>query len=305
MKVAVIYNIFGGNGRNNNPYYIDAIKSLIMQDISAVNGQVDLTNYKICVSGCMIPDNQKWVLWNEFSYLSMNFTTDLLPVNVTFNQTVMKMKESFGEFDCYIYVDSGINFWNLHYGIRALYETYKSGKYAIVCAEPSNDKGYEWWDADKMMGPIVDIPLGKAMNAHCNLYGKELLDAYGHILPDIFGHDGYTPDTSESVHSFLCAAVGKGMAIDKRVTVFHNHNMDGGSAFRKSEYRPLKPIMQMGKAFGMGWEECNPELGVLHDETQFDEHGHSRNPLLKDFIKHNLYGKFNYSQISSHWRAGV
>lgn len=302
-KLCVIYNIFEGHGRKNIPYYLDAFKSLIYQTAH------DPQEYKLAVSGCKVTQDTKNCLAGEFAFATHNYIDELYPVNITFNHTVSKMRERYGEFEAYVYVDSGVNFWNLQHGMACLYDTFKSKDYGIVCADPSNDKGYEYWGAQFMPGPIVEIPLGKAMNAHCNLYSGELVKAYGRVLPDIFASD-----TSESVHSFMCAALRKKMAIDKRVSVFHNHNMDGGSAYRE-ENRPflfattrkMEEICEEGKPYGLGWEECDPKRGLMHDASKYDSEGLSIEPKLKDFIKDNLFlrpSEFDYSLIKSQFLGG-
>lgn len=301
-KLCVIYNVFGGHGRDNTNHYLDAFRTIVNQTMN------DIENYKLAISGCMLPENIKNVLANEFFFASCNYIDTLLPVNITFNHTVEKMRKAYGDFDAYVYVDSGVNFHNLPDGMEALYQSYKNGPYAIVAADPFNDKGYEWWGAHLINAPCVELPVGKAMNAHCNLYSHALIEAYGRILPDIFGMLDYTPDTSESIHSFLCAAIGKKMLLDKRVTVFHIHNMDGGSAFRKETYSPLKPLMQTGYEFGMGWEECNPDIGMIHNPDCYDAEGFAKDPNLKTWIKNNLYLKtfeFDYNSIISTFRKGA
>jgi len=300
-KVCVIYNVFGDNERNN-PYYLDAIKSLLRQDI--IN---DGDNYKIAISSCNIHLHTHLMLTGEFHYLSHNTTHELLPVNVTFNDTVLKMRKHFGEFETYIYIDSGVNLWNLPTGISELYNSHKD-KYAIVCADPSNDKGYEYWGAHLINEAYIDIPLGKAMNAHCNLYSKDILDAYDKILPDIFASD-----TSESVHWVMAAAVKKRMLLNKAVSVFHNHNMDGGSAFRGREFlfrtkKTIEDICRHGMSYGFGWEEVDPIRGLQHDESKFDANGYALDDRLKPFLKDNLFvskEEFDYSTIKAEFKPGI
>lgn len=306
-KVCVIYNIFdgAGNGMHKQPYYIDAFKSLILQDFN------DMRMFKLCISGCLIDERLKNVLKNEFASFSQNYIDELYPVNVTFNCTVEKMREAFGDFECYVYVDSGINFWNLPHGIRYMYDTYKSGFFAMVNADPSNDRGYEWWGGEHIpQGAVAEIPIGRAMCGHVILYGHELLDTYGKLAPDAFACD-----TSESIHWCLAAGVGKKIALDKRVSVFHSHNMDGGNAFRKPDMpfffhkkKTIEEICAEGNPYGFGWEECDPKRGLIHDSSQFDEHGKALNPGLVPFLKQNMFvqkDEFDISTIKSTWHYGI
>jgi hypothetical protein len=157
------------------------------------------------------------------------------------------------------------------------------------------------------------VSVGSSLNLHCQIFSKQLKEFYNRIIPDIFaGH------CTESVLSFLCAALKTRWAFCDDVLVFHAINMDGQS----SGFDPLKwmyekkrqtydhPFViesyldrftnQYAKSIGLGFEECRNV--VMHDKEQFDDNSFCINDDLKSYIKQNLFLKnseFNYSNIRS------
>src|SRR5580698_3081016 len=106
MKLLIVYNTMGLGGNENIPYYVDALRSLLYQ-------QVPGHEVKIALSACC--PSQMWIIQSQNTFgkaINYNFILENLPLSVTFNHTVDKMIERYGNFDGYLYVDSGITFWD-------------------------------------------------------------------------------------------------------------------------------------------------------------------------------------------------
>lgn len=260
--------------------------------------------------------------------ISYNDISDTLPVNVTFNDSCNKARKEFGDFQGYCYVDSGIVFQTKD-DLKNLWESHVAGPNAMTAARTSTDSGLWLWfgigasaqdtsrDHEIFDAGDFTIPVGKTVNLHVQIFSHELMEAYGYLIPDI-----YAGFCTESVFSFLCAAINKKFVFSKGVMVDHIHGMDQGS----SGFSPLNwqqggnkayehpflvgsvvEIAKQGHKFGFGYEEC--ENIVMHDPDKFDENGFALDDRLKDFIKNNQFvgnmGLFDYDNISANWTPGV
>ena len=88
-KTLVVYNTCGVTGRANDNYYLYAIDSLLKQNFD---------NYAVAVSSCMNSQATRDTLQSNFKqYISYNFIDELVPVSVSFNHTVLKCIEKYGE----------------------------------------------------------------------------------------------------------------------------------------------------------------------------------------------------------------
>ena len=316
-KTLVVYNTCGVTGRANDNYYLYAIDSLLKQNFD---------NYAVAVSSCMNSQATRDTIQSNFKqYISYNFIDELVPVSVSFNHTVLKCIEKYGEFESYIFVDSGINLNKKPNVVRQVYELFKSGSYGMVSARAENDTGlWEWFDSGKhiddreshsklFVKEHLKIPVGKAFNLHLQLFSNKIYKEYGNkILPDIFAGQ-----CMESTFSFLCSAIKSNWIIHQDIELEHLTGMDGASSgfwphlweqqgnkkwdhlFRTKE--SIIDIIERGKKYGMGYEEISNI--VLHDESQFDENEFCVNDELKEYIKNNLflsrelldYGKIQHS----------
>jgi hypothetical protein len=316
-KLAVIYNTCGINAKNENvDAYIDSINSILNQNFD---------DYELIISGCMNTPNTENKLIDLFKdRVSFNFTQEIHPVNVTFNHSAIKAFEHFGEFDGYMYVDSGMNFDDNPNVLQDLYDLYKSGPYGLTIARPSTDSGvYTWfklgeniYDESGQEELIKDghfiFPLGKTFNMHCMIFSKELFNAYDHkLFPDIFASH-----CTESVFTYLTASVKQKFILHKDLIVRHIISMDGpSSGFNPHKsgkipwqhlYRSPKPMVEILKdpeAFesGFGYEECSDVFP--HNVNAYDEGENHKDPeRLLNFIKNNLYlkqDKLDYNKIKS------
>ena len=131
-NLAVIYNTCGVNARRENvDYYIDSVNNILNQNFD---------NFEVFISGCMNTPETQNKLINEFKgRVNFNFTQELHPVNVTFNHTAIKAFEHYGDFDGYLYVDSGVNFDQDPNILQKLFKLHKSGPYGITAARPTTD----------------------------------------------------------------------------------------------------------------------------------------------------------------------
>lgn len=299
MKIAVIYNTCGISGNEMVDYYISAIQSLLNQQFN---------NFRIIISSCLNNTQTRQTLINNFGdKCSYNWIDDKLPVNVTFNHSCQKAYQSFGEFDSYLYIDSGIIFDNEN-AFSIMYDLLKSGPYGIVSALANNDNATEY--AFGWYRPNTDfiIPVGKAINGHVLLFDKSIFHNYEQrCMPDIFASF-----CSESVLSFVCAALQKKWIISKDLYLPHLKGVDGASSgfypynviphwhLFKSK-RPMQEICNdpLGKEVGFGYEECNNIC--MHNPECFDKNGFAKDPRLIDFLKNNIFIQnelFNYNDIS-------
>jgi hypothetical protein len=304
-KILVVYNTCGISGKENSKYYVQSLNSILNQDFDS---------FDVIVSSCLNSDVTKDNLKKEFTgRVKFNFIEEKHPVNVTFNHSVYKTVQKFGEYESYMYVDSGTTFVP---GLLAgLYDRMKTGKFGMVTAQPENDTEYfgglgmgRYRGDDDFAREIMFkdgdyvIPIGKGMGTHTNMISNQLLSFYGRVYPDIFaGH------CTESTFSFINAALKKQWVVVKDFILPHNISMDGqSSGFNPAEWlhvhrRPpfdhpykidsiLKRVLtERAVKSGFGYEECKKIL--VHDETQFDESYHCINEDLKEFIKDTIFLK--------------
>lgn len=309
MRLLAVYNICGIGGFQNFAYYENAISSILRQRI----GDDEL---KVVVSSCCSNEDTIRNLTHWFSeQVSFNWITESLPLTVTFNHTVMKCVEEFGAFDGYLYLDSGINFWDPSGRWDALNIFWQAhcltDNVALTAAMPSNDDGSSWWGITYPELGEYTYKIGETTNLHCQIYSEEFRKAYGGKLHcDIFAND-----TSESVTSYLCAAIRKKFIMTNRIRVFHNCHLDGASIGWRGGDGPVKRLFmtektmdqryQEGYQFGFGYEECNGNANWLHDPTMFNENGEALAPeALHKFLKEELFLKkeeFDYDKIAHHF----
>lgn len=215
-----------------------------------------------------------------------------------------------GAFDSYLYIDSGINFWDPsgHWdALKTMYDIHKSGPYAMTAAMPSNDDGREWWGVEYEEDKPYIFPVGKTTNLHCQLYSEEMRQAYnGRLHCDIFAND-----SSESLSSFLAGAMKKQMVMcpASKVHLLHNQSMDGASIGWRGQNpdgtvklfktdKDMDKRFHEGYEFGFGYEECKPRW--LHDPDKFDANGFATDDRLLPFINQECFLKpdeFSYDSI--------
>jgi hypothetical protein len=315
-KLLAIYSCCQLGNDQQMPYYIDALRSLLLQTAAMKWGD----DYQIVVSGCAINEPSKNTLREYFgSRVSLNFIDDNYPVSVTFNQTVKKCVEHFGSFESYLYIDSGINFWDPSTrfdAIELFYNKFKEHQDAVIAAMPSNDDGGSWWGIRLQTGQDYIIPIGRATNLHCQMFPEAWRVAYKHILPDIF-----SSNCMESVFSEMAASIEKKYVITPNVSVLHLTNLDGASFGSRKPlddrhpmshmvdtgglfYKKTKTIDEMyqeAKEIGFGIEECKEFW--KHDPELYKDGIPIHKEALREYLAKEMYlepaNLFDYNQIQS------
>jgi|1_EtaG_2_1085319.scaffolds.fasta_scaffold00653_5 hypothetical protein len=298
MSLLVVYNTCGLSGKEDLLFYEKAINNILKQD---------LDNVTLAISSCMNSLECRKYLIDKFKdRVIFNFIQEKKAVNVTFNHTVKKCVSKYGEYDGYMYVASDVDVGENSTLLKRLCESFELNKYGMLSARVDKDHGYECWFGTSKLPTDEDfiVPLGKTCNLHAQIFSNDIYKNFDEkILPDIF-----TSFCTESVFSFVCAAIKKKFAISKDVTFSHQYEMDGScmsygrghDMVYPGNPKTIKEICAdpVGIAAGFGYEEWRSAL--IHDSSQFDENGFSIDNRLKTFIKENLYLKkeiLNYDNL--------
>lgn len=315
-KILAVYNICGISGKENTNHYIESIESILSQNFDS---------FDLVVSSCLSKPDTIKNLYDKFQgKIFINNVLEKHPVNVTFNHSINTCINRFGEYEGYLYVDSGSNFPNKNL-FSDLYSYLVTRKYGMITPQPENDTEYFYglgvgrFDKDNDYAREIlfkdgnyIIPVGKAMATHTNLISNELVSFYGKAYPDIFASH-----CTESTFSFLNAALRKKWILLKDYIIPHKISLDGQS----SGFSPYEWIMS-GKATydhpyripsilnrittkeaydcGFGYEECHKLF--MHDPSHFDSNYHCKNENLKNFIKKNLFlskEELDYEKITN------
>tara|TARA_R110000824_G_scaffold285090_2_gene473252 strand:+ start:57 stop:992 length:936 start_codon:yes stop_codon:yes gene_type:complete len=302
-KLLVVYNTCGFSGRENVDWYIDCINNLLSQDFE---------DFKLVISSCgnRMPTIKKLVATFK-DKVSYNFINDRITVNQSFNHTVKKSVEEFGEFEGYLYVDSGINVRDNKNVLSEAYKLFKSSNYGMVTMQASNDNGFKQWiNVDGYVtGKNFEIPIGRACNLHTQIFSNDIFKAFDNkIIPDIF-----VAYCTESVFSFLAAAAKQKWVIMKDVVLEHLKSLDGATCGfnhtgpkgdNKNNLFADLDIYEICKdpeawESGFGYEEMQ---GVfLHDPKKYNEDGEVQDPeRLKEFIRTRMFltkEQFDYNKV--------
>lgn len=332
-RILVVYNICGIK-RDNTYKYPIFLQSVADQKF---DGEI-----VVAVSACHPREGTVPYLKGEFPDFHYNIIEELYPVNVTFNKTVMDCVERFGKFDAYIYqaCDVTMKTEDTYNGLFECLEASKST--ALVAAQIDTDSCYAYGlklgggrhviDDERARyemfkdGKDYVVPSGRACAAHLLMFGHDILEYYGKLLPDLFASH-----CTESVFSFLCAAIKRHWIISKDYHISHAVSMDSPSAGFRPEGRDLPaydhPIPEFekyhrefglaegqeradsmmhifqneyAKSIGLGYEECADV--VVHDDSQFDENYFCINDKLAPYVKEHIYVSskiLNYNDIES------
>jgi len=291
-KMLVVYNTCGFSGRESVDWYVRCVENILNQDFE---------DFRVVISsaGNSVPVIKK--LLSVFGKrVSYNFTNDRLTVNQTFNHTVQRSVEEFGEFDSYLYVDSGIDFGSNRNVLTEAHDLLRSGPNGMVTIQASNDTGFKEWFG--FQGNVTEtnfeIPVGRACNLHTQLFSSEIFKAYDNkIIPDIF-----IAYCTESIFSFVAAGVSQKWLVLKDTVLEHLKSVDGAtSGFHHIGPRgdstnnlfaglDIREIVKDPEAWesGFGYEEMQ---GVFpHDPQQYDKDGFAKQPdRLKEFIRKNMF----------------
>ena len=272
-NILIVYNTCGLSGKENADHYLGRINNLLNQD---------LDDFRVVVSDCC----------------SSKQTSDKLPLCITMNSTVINSIKHFGEFDAYLYVDSGVDIKNKK-DVKELWQLLRSDPtYGLVAAQTDDDNGYSWWGINPKQ---LIIPVGKTVNLHCQLYSNEYFKAYGKLLPDIFAADSH-----ESIYTFLTAAIGLQFVLHPDIVVNHVTAIDGpSSGFGRGNHlflspKTIKQICDEGHPLGFGYEEFANVC--VHDQNLYKNNVFLHNPKpLYEFLLNNVFlskAIFDYDKIN-------
>jgi hypothetical protein len=296
-NVLAIYNTCGLSGRNNSATYINHLRPILSQDCPG---------YRVVLSDCCNSEEVRVKLMEEFGdAMSYNFIDDKLPLNITCNATAKAMTERFGQFDSYLYIDSGVHFGNEFNVAKDLWQLLRSDSdYALVASRINGDEGYSEWRFFPYGNVKTIVPIGKTVNLHCQLYSLEYFLAYNQkLLPDIFASD-----THESIYTFLTAAINKRFVIHPML-LNHHVSVDGPSiGFGRGRKlfqcsKEIEQIVHEGRQFGFGYEEC--QSVCVHIETMYRD-GFLENPEpLYNWIVKNMFLSFDYNAIRQNLIIGT
>jgi len=291
----VVFNICEIGGKDNSDWYIQCLRNLVKQDYK---------KFHIVVSGCRISENTKNKLHAEFgNKLSYYYTDHFLAVNVTFNKAVIECVKKYGEFNGYIYVDSGIDTESNFNVISEIDTRFKTNKFGMISLQTDTDHGHHWFLPANIPDPYIRkndfiIPLGRCVHLHFQCFHNDILKTYGRILPDIF-----IAYCTESVLSFLNAGINKQWCIVKDIILSHKKSADGATLSydhtgpRGQHWNNLYGAMDMSEILrdpkarevGFGYEEIAHIL--LHDPDLYTPEGFAKNSELKTFLADKLYLK--------------
>ena len=278
--------------RNNLFWYIDCLSNLLNQDYD---------RFKVAISGCRISDTTKAGLQKYFGKrIYYNFIDENQTISVTFNHTVNNIVKNVGEFDGYIYVDSGMNPQGQRNILKEINQRSQTGQYGMLTVQSTTDTGYEGWfgktETYTFTGEDFNVPIGKCCAIHFQYFNPKLLQYYKRLLPDIF-----RSHCIESVFSFMNAAIKLKWAFIKDLAVFHVKGIDGPSlgfhqiAQNGTTWNNLLGdkdvhnvlVNDTARKLGMGYEEMQHIMD--HDPAMFDENVFAKHDGLKDFIRDNLF----------------
>ena len=316
MSLLIIYNTCGLNKVDNSDFYIKNIKSILNQNFK---------DRKIIFSGNNIQPSVFKKLYNEFrNDINYCLTNQGLAVNQTFNHSVLKGVENYGEFDGYMYVASDVSFNDDADSLERLHQRTSDPTNGIISPEIDRDNGYFWWfnfDQEKNLWDIFSrdkdfvVPLGCTANLHCKIFSNKIFREFERVLPDIF-----VSYCTESIFSFLCAAIKQKFIITNDVVCHHgekagtHEGLDGqtltfGAAWDRlypGTPRTIAEIISDPAAAqcGLGYEEWAPPFiaqgkvdsskpHLIHDPKQFDDNGFSIDNRLRNYIKENFFLKKN------------
>lgn len=323
MKSLIVFNACGIKKDNTN-LYPKYLRSLVDQKFDS--------DVKIIFSSCQPKSNTIPFLKSLFPQIDYLEIFDPLPVNVTFNHAILRSIEKYGLFDNYTYYTSD-SLLNEQNSMQKLFSAMENNSnYGMLSAQIDIDSCYAYGlklgggrfyiddeNARREMfsaGTDYIVPVGKACAAHVNIYSSKIFNFYGRCCPDIFA--GYC---TESIFSFINAALNLNWAISKEVLIHHDAGMDGPSSSTDPEHHKQKNPRtgsydhafaqksllyifesELARKLGLGYEEC--QNIVNHDPSQY-ENNFCKNEFLKHYIKENLYLPkriFDYSNINSQYK---
>lgn len=280
--------------------YISSLNSIVGQDFDGFKVVVSAYHNS---SECL--QKLKLTFDDKIEIVQYQHNKELpLHVNVTFNKTVQECVKKFGNFEYYLYVDSGCHFYDSgreKHGNKVLQEAYSTLKqnqnYAMASYRVDRDFKPHAIPVPDTPGQDFVMPPGTAVNGHLNFFHNDMYEAFNKKLwPDVF-----KADCSESVFTYLCGAVNKRWIILKDIVLQHKPDVDGASnsypRLRGAAHwnnlmfdRDIQDMIQSTEAIeaGMGYEELWKIMP--HNVECYDEDGNAKYPKkLKKVVNEFLF----------------
>ena len=294
-KVLLVYNTCGIR-RDNTEHYIKCIRTFLNQNFDG---------FRVVLSSCKnSPECIKKILETFGNQISYCLTPELHTVNITFNKACQESVKHLGEFESYMYVDSGCWFEDNDILTKA-YECLKSGPNGIVALQVENDEALNILDPKfehtsdeiQIKGDNYIIPIGKSINLHTHLFSNKIFKNYKNkILPDVFA-----AHCSESVYNYIAASFSSRWVILADLQVKHEISIDGASSgyshHSQKHLNTWNNLLYNRDALnfindkdayecGVGYEECNNIMP--HNPDAYDKEGLAKNPacLLEKMNEH-------------------
>lgn len=274
-RICTIYNTCGIN-QDKTDWYSHCLESIFDQDYET----------DVVVSSCLNSLDCINTLKDRFGdKLKVVYYSERYIVNVTFNKTSLVCDQG---HDGFFFVDSGVKLTDKT-SISQMVD--RMMDCSMVSLQVDRDAGFgpigfqANSETPQITGKDFYIPIGKAINLHAQVFGRELLDKFGLIIPDVFA--AYC---TESTFSFLNACVGKKWCIVKDIMAHHNKAVDGPSSSQPHwspvHRNPWNNLLygrnaldfindQKAKQAGLGYEECGNIM--IHDSDAYID-GFPREP---------------------------
>jgi hypothetical protein len=313
MRLLTVFNICHKD-KENCDHYINSINSIFNQDLGLKGDKIE---NKVVISALRNTESCLRRMRETFrNNIDIVYYGELWTVNITFNKTIQEVVKRFGNFDGYIYIDSGVALTDPN-AIKTMANLLDSGLYSMITIQTDTDNGLSaWLGLDLVRNQDFIMPVGRACNLHCQLFSSDIFETYGkRIMPDVFA--AYC---TESVFSFLNSAIHKRWVIAKDIIVHHSHGLDGGSMyFEKISPKfgtPWNNLLFGRNAFdfmndpeaidaGLGYEEIFSVM--VHKGDMHENDVHSRAPeRLKAVILKYLFSnnnELNYDNITHTYNA--
>lgn len=245
-KILLVFNTCGLK-RENPDWYVRCIESFLQQDFKGLH---------VVVSSCANSTDCFRKIYQTFGKkISYCLYPEKETVQVTFNKTVQEMVEKHGEFEGYMYVDSGVNFERQTNIVSESYKRLKTGKYGIVTVQTDTDAAFNDLVGGHLSDEVVSdheamirngmgflyetsfgdvqitgedyvVPLGGSCNLHVATFSNEYYKSFGNkILADVF-----RAFCVECAFIWSAKSLKKDWVILKDLQVRHIKSIDGACA---------------------------------------------------------------------------
>jgi len=315
-KLLAVYNTCGIQ-RDNTKWYIECIRSFLNQDLDGA---------RVVLSSCRnSPTSIKEVYQAFGDEISYCLTPERHTVNITFNNAVQRSVENFGEFEGYMYIDSGCTMDKQTDIFSLSHQAMRENDYGIVVIQTDTDECFEnlgppyVYESKEIQvkNEHLVVPIGTSINQHTAVFNNKIFQSYKRLYPDIFA-----AFCSESVLNYIAASVGLRWVVMADRQVRHLKAVDGPSSgfehriaaedkdgkIIKDNYwnnllysRNALDFVNDQEAFeaGLGYEECNDIMN--HNSDAYDLNGFCKDhDRLRKVIQKHLFlsdEELNYNDI--------